>query len=105
MNIGTIPISICIPIYNGSRFLYDCFKSIQAQTFTNFEIIVVDDCSQDESYQIVKELTSKIKFLLSNTKFIHYYQEKVRTNLKPKLISWDKRIDNELLIIRNLIIT
>ena len=61
MNIETIPISICIPIYNGSRFLYDCFKSVQAQTFTNFEIIVVDDCSQDESYQIAKEFSIQDK--------------------------------------------
>jgi alpha-1,6-rhamnosyltransferase len=42
-------VSICIPVYNGSHFLERCFASIAAQTWQDFEIIVVDDGSQDDS--------------------------------------------------------
>jgi len=38
-------ISICIPVYNGEKFLRRCLDSIASQTFKDFEIVVVDDCS------------------------------------------------------------
>ena len=38
-------ISVCIPVYKGEQFLWRCLESLAAQTFRDFEIIVVDDCS------------------------------------------------------------
>lgn len=38
-------VSVCIPVFNGEKFLRRCLDSVAAQTFTDFEIIVVDDCS------------------------------------------------------------
>lgn len=38
-------ISVCIPVFNGEKFLRRCLDSVAAQTFRDFEIIVVDDCS------------------------------------------------------------
>ena len=40
-------VSICIPTYNGAQHLRDCLKSVLAQTFTDFEVILVDDGSSD----------------------------------------------------------
>jgi GT2 family glycosyltransferase len=48
-------ISIIILNYNGKKFLYDCLNSVLAQTFDDFEIILVDNGSTDGSADFVKE--------------------------------------------------
>lgn len=48
--------SVIVPIYNVENYIEQCIRSIQSQTFTDFEIICVDDRGQDNSYEIVKRL-------------------------------------------------
>lgn len=38
-------VSVCIPVFNGEKYLRRCLDSVAAQTFCDFELIVVDDCS------------------------------------------------------------
>ena len=45
-------VSIIIPVYNSERFLKECFESILAQTFEDYEVLVVDDGSSDSSLDI-----------------------------------------------------
>ena len=45
-------ISIIVPIYNVEKYLPRCIESILAQTFTNFELILVNDGSEDDSGDI-----------------------------------------------------
>lgn len=52
-------ISVCIPTYNGSTYLRECLDSITNQTFTDYEILIVDDNSEDKTVEIVKEYQSK----------------------------------------------
>lgn len=47
-------ISIVTPVYNASRFINETIKSIQDQTYTNWEVIFVDDLSPDGSVDIIK---------------------------------------------------
>lgn len=47
-------VSVIIPMYNAERYVGECLDSFLAQTFTDFEIIVVDDCSTDSSRAIVE---------------------------------------------------
>jgi len=47
-------VTVCIPTYNGAPFLRDCLDSVLAQTFANFEVIIVDDCSSDETVEIAR---------------------------------------------------
>lgn len=47
-------ISIGIPIYNASDYLSDAIKSVLAQSFENFELILIDDGSTDNSLEIAK---------------------------------------------------
>lgn len=62
-------VSILIPFKNTAEFISDCLQSIQKQTYTNWELIIVDDHSTDASYALVESFAKnnpKIK-LLKNT--------------------------------------
>ncbi len=48
-------ISVIIPIYGTEKYLDKCLNSVRKQTFKEFEIICVDDCSPDNSYKIVEK--------------------------------------------------
>ena len=54
-------ISIIIPVYNAQRYLNRCLKSIISQTYQNFEVILVNDGSIDDSYQVCQEFANKDK--------------------------------------------
>lgn len=52
-------VSIIVPVYNVERYLRTCLDSIVAQTFTDFEALLVDDGSTDESGRICDEYAAK----------------------------------------------
>ena len=47
-------ISVCMPMYNASAYLHECIDSILCQTFADFELLVVDDGSEDGSIAVVE---------------------------------------------------
>lgn len=52
-------VSICIPSYNHAQFLPEAIESALAQTYSNFEVIIVDDGSTDDSLSIAREYEAK----------------------------------------------
>ena len=54
-------ISVIIPIYNTQNYLEKCLDSVINQTFKDIEIICVNDCSKDNSLEILKEYSKKDK--------------------------------------------
>ena len=54
-----IPISIIVPVYNVEKYISRCIESILCQTFTNFELILVDDGSPDNSVSICEKYMEK----------------------------------------------
>lgn len=52
-------ISVIIPAYNAANCLSQCIDSILAQTYSDFEVIIVDDGSVDNTYQVCKEYVSR----------------------------------------------
>lgn len=48
-------VSILIAVYNTEKYLRKCLDSLLSQTYTNIEILCVDDCSTDSSYKILQE--------------------------------------------------
>ena len=53
--------SIIIPVYNAYTYIGKAIESILEQTYTNFELIIVDDCSKDNSLIICNEYATKDK--------------------------------------------
>ncbi len=65
-------ISIIVPVYNTEKYIGRCIESIQNQTYTNLEIILVDDGSKDDSLTICQkyaEKDSRIKVLHTKKNF------------------------------------
>ena len=55
MQDGNSPlVSIVVPVYNGERFLEDALDAISNQTYSNWEAIIVDDCSTDSTPEIAQ---------------------------------------------------
>ena len=52
-------ISCLLPVYNGEQFLDEAIRSILAQTYANFELVIVDDGSRDSTPDILKGLAAE----------------------------------------------
>jgi len=63
-------VQIVVPVYNASAYLRVCLDSIKNQTYTNWEAILVDDASTDNSSEIIKEYAN------SDSRFIYVPLEK-----------------------------
>jgi len=62
-------VSVIVPLYNGQRFVDRCITSVLNQTFTKFQLIIIDDASLDESVNLVtKYLTDSRVELYINEK-------------------------------------
>jgi teichuronic acid biosynthesis glycosyltransferase TuaG len=65
-------VSIIIPVYNAEKYIEQTIRSIFSQTYENYEILIVDDCSTDKSISIIKDLmkqNNRIKLLESEMNF------------------------------------
>jgi glycosyltransferase involved in cell wall biosynthesis len=69
---GDCKISVIIPVFNTEKYLHRCLDSVLTQTFTDFELILVDDCSPDGSPAICDEYARKDPRI----KVIHHAQNK-----------------------------
>lgn len=52
-------ISVVMPLYNAEKFIEKAVKSVEKQSYRNFEIIIIDDCSSDNSLKIALELAEE----------------------------------------------
>jgi len=60
-------ISILMPVYNVEAFIEEAIESILNQTYTNFEFIIIDDASTDNSWDIIQKYTDKRIICVSNS--------------------------------------
>ena len=52
-------VSIVLPTYNGQKYIKDAIDSVLAQSYQNWELIIVNDCSQDNTLKIINEYAQK----------------------------------------------
>ena len=52
-------ISVIVPVYNAEKYLHKCIDSILAQTYSNFELLLIDDGSKDHSHEICVDFSKK----------------------------------------------
>ena len=58
-----VKVSVIIPAYNGERYIGEAIEGILAQTYSDYEIIVVDDGSTDNTCQVIQQYGDRIKYL------------------------------------------
>ena len=61
-------VTVLIPTYNCEQYVYDAIKSIIGQTYTNFECIIIDDCSTDNTVEVIKSITDSRITLIQKPK-------------------------------------
>jgi teichuronic acid biosynthesis glycosyltransferase TuaG len=61
VNSDCIKISVVIPTYNAESYIERTIESILGQSYTNFELILVDDCSNDDTWKIISSFSAKNK--------------------------------------------
>lgn len=59
MNLQRRGVSIIVPVYNAAKYLHKCINSVQNQTFTDWELLLIDDGSTDESLAICQSYACK----------------------------------------------
>lgn len=64
-------VSIIIPVYNAEQYIKECLDSILNQTYSNYEVICVDDGSTDASCNIIKEYCEDPRFRLIQQKKLY----------------------------------
>lgn len=64
-------VSVCMPMYNASEYLRECIDSVLAQSFEDFEFLIVDDGSTDDSVSIVRSYADpRIRLIQNNHDYI-----------------------------------
>lgn len=78
-----VKISVLIPAYNSSKTIVEALESIKNQTYQNWEIILINDGSQDETETILRRYLGNTKLPLKYTKQTHHnYFKAIRHGLK-----------------------
>ncbi|KQK27312.1 hypothetical protein AR438_03650 [Chryseobacterium aquaticum] len=63
-------VSICIPTYNGEKYLNEALESVKSQTYKNIEVIISDDSSTDSTLEICNKFKNEVDFP------VHIYSHK-----------------------------
>ena len=55
--------NIIIPVFNAEKYIEKCLNSIKKQSYKNYQVKIIDDCSTDNSYLIIRSIIKKYKLL------------------------------------------
>ena len=81
-------ISVIIPVYNGANYIENAINSVLSQTYKNYEIIVVNDGSLDNTDEICKKYGNKIKYFKKNNGGVATALNYGISKAKGDYISW-----------------
>ena len=86
----TPQVTVLMPVYNGQRFLVEAIESILAQSFKDFEFLIINDGSKDKSEDIIKRYAkkdSRIRFISRSNKGLVATLNEGLTKTKGKFIA------------------
>jgi glycosyltransferase involved in cell wall biosynthesis len=93
-------VSVLVPAYNAQSFLDEAIQSVLKQTYSNFELLIVDDCSQDATYEIAQKwaLLDRRVQVIQNPKNLGIAgnRNRVLGLAKGKYIAWQDADDISL---------
>lgn len=65
-------VSILVPVYGTEKYIEKCVRSILDQTYTNIEIVIVNDCTPDNSMKIIRDLMASYPNRTNNVKIVNH---------------------------------
>jgi len=93
-------VSVVIPVYNAALYVEESLRSIINQTYNNLEILVIDDCSKDDSVKIVENIAKtdpRVRLIKNKSNLgIGGNRDKGIKNSKGKYICWQDADDVSL---------
>lgn len=98
-----VKVSIGMPVHNANKYLRDCLDSIQRQSFRDFEVIIVDDGSTDNSFEICQEYVTKdsrFKLIHQDNSGVSKARNTCLAYMSGKFITWidsDDWVDEDYL--------
>jgi len=66
--LSTCKVSVCVPTYNYGNYIAETIESVLAQNFTDFELLIIDDCSKDQTAHVVESYARqdpRIRFIVN----------------------------------------
>ena len=68
-----IVVSVIIPCFNASKYVDRCVNALEGQTFKRFEVIIVDDCSTDDTFKVLQSKLEDVSFPYQLIELDHNY--------------------------------
>ena len=59
-------VTICIPVFNAENFIIDTLNSINNQSFKSINVVIIDDCSKDNSVKIMQNWLKNVRKKIRN---------------------------------------
>ena len=91
-NLSTPLLTVLMPVYNADKFLAESINSILSQTYSDFEMLILDDASTDNSLKIIKAYAKedkRIKILVNkNNQKQAKCRNRLLKNSKTEFIAW-----------------
>lgn len=81
-------VSVIIPAYNGDRYIVQAVESVLGQTFTDYEIIIVDDGSTDETHQVLQPYFDTIRYVHQENRGVAAARNRGIQEAKGKFIAF-----------------